>query len=96
VIKPEILSDEQIVIILDKAHKPCPMEFKDEPKIRAVAQAQLDVAVAHYEPLIQQARQEVAREIFEEIESYLIMDNPYWLIPRERWQALKSKYTEGK
>jgi len=34
----------------------------------AIAQAQLDADVAYYEPLIQQAKAEVAREIFEEIE----------------------------
>ena len=30
-----LLTDEEIVKILDNAPLPCPMEFKDEPKIRA-------------------------------------------------------------
>lgn len=32
-----LLTDDEMVDILDHAHKPCPMEFKDEPKIRAIS-----------------------------------------------------------
>ena len=40
-----LLTDEEILVVIENAPKPCPMEFKDEPKIKAVAQAQLDKAL---------------------------------------------------
>ena len=40
-----LLTDEEILEALEKAPFPCPMQFKDEPKIRAVVQAQLDKAL---------------------------------------------------
>lgn len=35
-----LLTEEEILNVLDTAPKPCPMEFRDEPKIRAIAKAQ--------------------------------------------------------
>lgn len=74
--KPEILSDEQIQKMFDYAsrqdqafsagmsNEPC----EPETLMKRVAQAQRDADVAYYEPLIQQARREVAEEIFEKLE----------------------------
>jgi hypothetical protein len=42
----------------------------------AMCEAQLDADVAHYEPLIQQAKAEVAREMIEEIKK-VRSENPY-------------------
>ncbi len=37
-----VLTDDEISTVVDSAPIPCPMEFKDEPKIRALLQAQRD------------------------------------------------------
>ena len=63
-----------------------------------IAQAQRDADAAYYEPLIQQAKEEVADKIFEEIEKeYMIKDSPnpdflrngIVILSPEQWQALK-------
>ncbi|KKM89164.1 hypothetical protein LCGC14_1251450 [marine sediment metagenome] len=38
-----VMNGDQIVVILGNARKPCSFEFKDEPKIRAVAKAQAEI-----------------------------------------------------
>jgi hypothetical protein len=50
--------------------------------------------VACIEDAMEQARQNVARQIFEEIErDYLDLDlKAYIIIPRNDWRTLKSKY----
>ena len=77
--------------------------------IVGVAKAQRDADAAYYEPLIQQAKAEVAREIFEEIEQGymrggkhprmdgIVISTPKSItISEPEWQSLKFKYTEGK
>jgi predicted Ser/Thr protein kinase len=62
--------------------------------------AQLDAAVAYYEPLIQQARQEVADKIFEEIEAELVAFEGFSqktqhqaaIINTNWYQSLKSRF----
>lgn len=84
--KPPVLSGEELIAVLEKAHHPSPMEFRDEPKIRAIAQAQRDADL----PYIQQARQETAA-LFETIEAmYPELREVYWR--GKDWQSLKSKY----
>lgn len=51
-----------------------------------------------FEPLVQQARQEVAREIFEEIEkaSSPMNTNMYGIsLSKAQWQSLKDKHLKG-
>jgi len=62
-VKPDVLSDEELEKLLG-------VEFETEYSghvrdYRNIAQAQLDVDVAYYKPIIQQAKAEVAREIIE-------------------------------
>jgi hypothetical protein len=71
--KPQILSDKQIRDViwhiwghLDLTE----IESRGVPSV--IAQAQLDADVAYYEPLIQQAKAEVAREIKERLRLSLV------------------------
>ena len=77
-------------------------------EIEGLLEAQRDADVAYYEDKIykiikedalmnieriQQAKAEVAREIFEEIEAKMYNDNPR-MIMSDDYQAVKSKYLE--
>jgi len=63
--KPDVLSDEE----LDKAY--CLADLHtDIFGHKAIAQAQRDADAAYYEPLIQQAREEVAGEMIKKIEKH--------------------------
>jgi len=54
-------------------------------------EAQRDADVAYYEPLIQQAKAEVARELMDTIEAvYPELKQTYW--NRGEWQSLKDKF----
>lgn len=66
--------------------------------------AQRDADVAYYEPLIQQAKEEERREIFEKIEGQWHSDSAHAIsvvirlgkyMNKAEWQALKDKYPKG-
>jgi len=60
--KPPMLSDEQMSAV--KFDMGSPWGLVDRYTVgKAVAQAQLDVCVAHYEPIVQQAKENVAEDI---------------------------------
>ena len=67
--KPEILSDEMIDRLCRIETRVAPdvvvETFIPNPLGRDIAQAQLDADVAYYEPLIQQAKQKMAKKIME-------------------------------
>jgi len=107
--KPKILSDEEIRMsclgegtywIGEKCETATDTEPVLMPQFHRVAQAQLDADVGYYEPLIQQAKAEVAREIFEEIELELVTwggfsqqtQHQAAIINKNWWQSLKTKY----
>jgi len=73
--KPPILSDEQIETIIRRTFPLFELNEEDEEDRKETTlnllAAQLDVAVTYYEPLIQQAKAEVAREIFEVYDRYV-------------------------
>jgi hypothetical protein len=91
--KPTILSDADIQALIEGdiyLKYATDMSFIDDyPKgTKVLLEAQLDADVAYYEPLIQQAKAEVAREIFEAVENG--ESSP--TCPCGCWQELKSKY----
>ena len=102
--KPPVLSDEELLSVEGKY--PIDRDLSGEElfilALRLTAQAQRDdtwqKAQAYYEPLIQQARQDTAREIFEEIEelgkhrrrtSRHVVN--YITINHKNWNALKDR-----
>ena len=96
--KPPILTDERIKAILYP-------EWRNEgieTSYRDVVEAQRDADAAYYEPLIQQARREVAQEIFEQIErAFTDYDSITYakrgiVIPLTLWLGFKSKYLEDR
>ena len=109
--KPPVLSDERILGLVWKDS--WRWTEHEEDLFKKVAQAQRDADVAYYEknqqpPIIgldpcvslEQARQETAREIFEEIEAELIAFEGFSQITQHQaaiinkiwWQSLKEKY----
>jgi len=97
--KPPVLSDESIKVVIPRYNRidACVCELND---IKAIAQAQYDALVAYYEPLIQQTKEEVAREILEVAESRCVhLHSRYRHQPQrlceECWQSLKSKHLKG-
>jgi len=60
--KPKILSDEQIGAVIDSSDGEHEEYWIPDNSFVNIAQAQLDADVLFYEPLIQQAKSEVARE----------------------------------
>jgi len=63
--KPPVLSDEEVFTIIFNCKGTC------EDAWREVNEAQRDADAAYYEPLIEAARQDTAREIFEELDDSL-------------------------
>lgn len=51
-----VMSGDQMVEVLHNAARPCPMEFQDEPRIRAIAKAQAEIS---FKAGYKQAREEM-------------------------------------
>jgi len=91
--KPKILSEKQIGDLLDLEEEYVYYcsdgSRKHTLNCWPVVKAQLDADVAHYEPLIQQAKAEVAGEIVDKfIEEGVgaMLDGERW------WEEMKSKW----
>ena len=67
--KPKILSDEEVNKWLESRKLDTPYPYYRGVSSEEHREAQLDADVAYYEPLIQQAKGEVAREIIKLIDS---------------------------
>jgi len=75
--KPPVLSEEQFSEWCQTHQVHCKGECLQVGNTYLCRQeAQRDADVAYYEPLIQQAKEEVAREIFEEIENMELPESP--------------------
>ena len=97
--KPPVLSDKEMDKV--KFDMGSPWGCVDRYTVgKAIAEAQRDADVAHYEPIIEQAKVDVAREIFEEIEKILEptfrketpLPIPNFYIRETKLQSLKDKW----
>jgi len=79
-----LLTGLEIVTIMDNAREPCPMEFRDEPKIRAVAKAQAKLT-----------KEETLKAVGERIRRIILENpNPFTLV--ERLVEEIGNYQQGK
>jgi len=94
--KPDVLNDRALLVAYENAISPSKQWKGDLDRVRrkAIAQAQRDADVALYEPLIQQAKFEEIKGLFETIEAmYPELQQVYW--KSKGWQSLKGEYAKG-